>query len=182
MTAFPPPPDGAVFRPRGVLVVDDTEVVRSSLGIGLGASGFAVWLASSGREGVALYRAHRTAIDVVLLDVRMPDWDGPATLAAIRDAENVIARELDGLTAGTSERHLLLDFSHVGYLNSVELGTFVTLHKKARAAGGRLTLFNLSAQVFKLFSVSRLDTLLEICREDADAHSGPPPSATDGPR
>jgi anti-anti-sigma regulatory factor len=92
---------------------------------------------------------------------------------AIRDVANVIARELEGLTAGTSERHLLLDFSHVEYLNSLELGTLITLHKKARAAGGRLTLF-------KLFSVTRLDTLLEICREDAVAHSGPPPDATDG--
>lgn len=93
---------------------------------------------------------------------------------AIRDVENVIARELEGLTAGTSERHLLLDFSHVGYLNSVELGTLITLHKKARAAGGRLTLFNLSAQVFKLFSLTRLDTFLEICREDAT--DGPHPA------
>ena len=100
----------------------------------------------------------------------------------IRDVENVIARELEGLTAGTSERHLLLDFSHVVYLNSIELGTLVTLHNQARACGGRLTLFNLGAQVFKLFSVTRLDSLLEICREDAVAHSGPPPGATDGPR
>jgi DNA-binding response OmpR family regulator len=82
MTTFPPA--GAALRPRGVLVIDDTEAVRSVLDIGLGAFGFAVWLASSGREGVALYLAHRTAIDVVLLDVRMPGWDGPATLAALR--------------------------------------------------------------------------------------------------
>jgi anti-anti-sigma factor len=100
---------------------------------------------------------------------------------AIRNVENVIARELEGLTAGTSERHLLLDFSHVDYLNSVELGTLITMHKQARAAGGRLTLFNLSAQLFKLFSVTRLDTLLEICREDAVAPSGPLPGAADGP-
>jgi CheY-like chemotaxis protein len=45
-------------------------------------AGFAAWLASSGRED--LYQAHRTAIEVVLLDVRMPVWDGPAALAALR--------------------------------------------------------------------------------------------------
>jgi DNA-binding NtrC family response regulator len=77
-------PAGSALRPRGVLVIDDTEVVRSILEIGLGASGFAVWPASSGREGVALYLAHRTDIDIVLLDVRMPGWDGPATLTALR--------------------------------------------------------------------------------------------------
>jgi two-component system, OmpR family, response regulator len=71
-------------RPRGVLVVDDDASIRAVLGVGLGAAGFAVWLADCGREGVALYLAHRTAIDVVLLDVRMPGWDGPATLGALR--------------------------------------------------------------------------------------------------
>lgn len=91
MTTFPPPPNGPVFRPRGVLVIDDTEVVRSVLEIALGASGFAVWLASNGREGVVLYLAHRTAIDVVLLDVCMPGWDGPATLAAIRALDPDVA-------------------------------------------------------------------------------------------
>jgi CheY-like chemotaxis protein len=71
-------------RPWGVLVIDDNEAVRAVLDLGLRASGFAVWLMPGGRAGVAAYLKHRLAIDVVLLDVRMPDWDGPATLAAIR--------------------------------------------------------------------------------------------------
>jgi anti-anti-sigma factor len=113
------------------------------------------------------------------------EWSGNITIitfaaGAIRDVENVIARELEGLTAGAIARHLLLDFSHVVALNSIELGTLVTLHTQARACGGRLTLFNLSAQVFRLFSVTRLDTLLEICREDTGTHSGPLSGAADG--
>lgn len=87
---------------------------------------------------------------------------------AIRDVENVIARELQELTDGTDVRHLLLDFSNVEYLGSLELGTLITLHNRARAAGGRLTLFNLSPQLFRVFAVTRLDTLLEICQADAD--------------
>ena len=88
------------------------------------------------------------------------------TADALRDVENVIARELEGLTAGAGERHLLLDFTNVKYLNSVELGTLITLHKRTRAAGGRLILFNLDPQLRRLFAVTRLDTLLVICRED----------------
>lgn len=84
---------------------------------------------------------------------------------AIRDVENVIGRELHGLTGGTGVRHLLLDFTNVEYLNSMELGTLVNLHKQAAEAGGRLTLFNLSDQVFKLFKITRLDSFLDICRE-----------------
>jgi anti-anti-sigma factor len=93
------------------------------------------------------------------------------TAHAIRDVESVIARELGAVTAGTAPQHLLLDFTHVEYLNSMELGTLVTLHKRVEAAGGRLTLFNLSADVFRLFAITRLDTFLDICRE-ADA-AGP---------
>jgi anti-anti-sigma factor len=93
---------------------------------------------------------------------------------AIRDVEDVIARELEVLPVETGVQHLLLDFMNVVYLNSVELGTLITLHKRVRATGGRLTLFNLSAQLFRLFTITRLDTLLGICREDAVAGSALP--------
>jgi anti-sigma B factor antagonist len=90
---------------------------------------------------------------------------------AMRNVENVIARELGGLTEGAGARHLLLDFTHVKCLNSMELGTLVTLHKRIKETGGRLTLFNLSAQVFELFALTRLDTLLGICREDPHSNA-----------
>jgi anti-anti-sigma factor len=93
------------------------------------------------------------------------------TPGAIRDVENVIARELTGLTAGTDGQHLLLDFTNVEFLNSMELGTLVNLHNQADATGGRLTLFNLSAHVFELFTVTRLDTLIGICREGVVARA-----------
>jgi CheY-like chemotaxis protein len=73
-----------------VLVVDDSDAVRSVLDTGLRASGFAVWAAAGGREGVSLYLTHRHSIDVILLDVRMPGWDGPGTLAAIRALDSAV--------------------------------------------------------------------------------------------
>ncbi|MBY0456582.1 MAG: response regulator, partial [Gemmataceae bacterium] len=97
-----------VVRPRGVLVVDDNEPVRSLLGVALGASGFAVWLAASGPEGLAVYHEHAAAIDLLLLDVRMPGWDGPATLAAIRAvAPHVPCCFMSGHTGEYTERELL---------------------------------------------------------------------------
>jgi CheY-like chemotaxis protein len=53
--------------------------------LGLERSGFDVWSASNGREAIRLYRTHRDSIAVVLLDVRMPGLDGPATLDALRE-------------------------------------------------------------------------------------------------
>jgi CheY-like chemotaxis protein len=81
------PPASALVPPRqyGLLVVDDDEGVRGVLGVGLRQQGFAVWLASGGREALDLYRQHSRAIDVVLLDVRMPGLDGPQTLAALQE-------------------------------------------------------------------------------------------------
>lgn len=68
----------------GVLVIDDEPNVRQILEIALSRHGFTVWTAAGGREGVEQYREHRDAIDLVLLDVQMPEQDGPQTLAALR--------------------------------------------------------------------------------------------------
>ncbi len=87
------------------------------------------------------------------------------TADAVRDVGDVLARELEGRTDALGAGHLLLDFRNVTYLTSVELGTLITLHKRLRAAGGRLTLFNLSARVYEIFTTTRLQTLLWICRE-----------------
>jgi len=85
----------------------------------------------------------------------------------VRDVDNVLAKELKGHTEDLTQCHLLLDFTHVEYLGSAELGTLITLHKRMKASGGRLTLFNLNAQVYEVFTVTRLQTLLGICREVA---------------
>jgi CheY-like chemotaxis protein len=74
----------ATARECGVLVVDDQACLRDMLSLGLRQEGFAVWLAANGREAFDLYRRHGEVIDVVLLDMHMPDLDGPQTLAALQ--------------------------------------------------------------------------------------------------
>ena len=46
--------------------------------------GFAVWLADGGRSALEVYARHQAFVSVVLLDVRMPDMDGPQTLAGLQ--------------------------------------------------------------------------------------------------
>jgi anti-anti-sigma factor len=84
-----------------------------------------------------------------------------------RGFENVLAAELKGRSDDSGKCHLLLDFTNVESLSSVELGTLITLHKRMKASGGRLTLFNLSADIYEVFTITRLQTLLGICREEA---------------
>lgn len=68
----------------GVMIVDDDAGVRNMLDEWLRHQGFSVWLAASGEDALDLYRRHAEAIDLVLMDVRMPDLDGPQTLAGLR--------------------------------------------------------------------------------------------------
>jgi response regulator RpfG family c-di-GMP phosphodiesterase len=83
--AAPAEGTGKLHRQKpGVLVVDDNPLIQALLGKWLRRSGFEVWLASNGPEAIDLYRLHRKAIALVLLDVWMPGLDGPQTLGALR--------------------------------------------------------------------------------------------------
>jgi anti-anti-sigma factor len=80
------------------------------------------------------------------------------------DIEEAISREMNA-RGGVGEGHLLLDFTNVAHISSEGLGALVSLHKRVRIAGGRLTLFNLSPQIYEVFEVTHLHALLGICRE-----------------
>ncbi len=69
---------------RRVLVVDDEEDIREVAQLGLETfAGWEVRTAASGSQ--ALRAAAADPPDVVLLDVMMPELDGPSTLAALRE-------------------------------------------------------------------------------------------------
>jgi anti-anti-sigma regulatory factor len=83
----------------------------------------------------------------------------------VRDVENMLARDLEGCTDDLGGSHLLLDFTNVERLGNVEMETLVGLHKRMKACGGRLTLFNLNADIYEVFTATNLQTLLRICRD-----------------
>lgn len=74
--------------PRGdgemILVVDDEEAIRSVLQRTLERFGYRVMQAGDGAEALAIYAAHRGAIDLVLTDMTMPVMDGARTIVALR--------------------------------------------------------------------------------------------------
>ena len=100
-----------VSRPE-ILVVDDDAAVRRLLEVALHDLGFAVRLAASGQDAVEIYQRHQESIALALVDVQMPELDGPGTLAALKkinpqlhcclmsgDGENYRAEELLSLGA-----------------------------------------------------------------------------------
>src|SRR3546814_8972868 len=68
-----------------ILVVDDSERLRSALATGLGGSGFAVDLAADGREALSYLESYD--YDVIVLDLMMPFVDGIGVLREIRRRE-----------------------------------------------------------------------------------------------
>lgn len=74
------------YRGAGrVLVADDEPSVARLTGLILGQCGFDVTVAASGKEALATIDANRSSLRLVLLDYNMPDFDGPAVLAAARE-------------------------------------------------------------------------------------------------
>ncbi len=69
---------------RKVLVVDDEAFVRKVAQRVLKRAGFEVLLAEDGATAVELFRQHASAIQLVLLDLTMPDMDGEQTFKALR--------------------------------------------------------------------------------------------------
>jgi CheY-like chemotaxis protein len=69
-----------------------------------------VLVAGDGRDAVALFRAHQADIDVVVLDVRMPNLGGVPALYQIRDLRpDVPAILMSGFTHPDAELMALLE-------------------------------------------------------------------------
>ncbi|MDJ0849916.1 MAG: sigma-54 dependent transcriptional regulator [Myxococcota bacterium] len=80
------PRSGGRAQPRHprILVVDDAEGVRSYLASLLEVSGYEVDTAEDGRRALALLEGG-AAPDAIVLDVKMPGWDGLETLRRVRE-------------------------------------------------------------------------------------------------
>ena len=74
-----------------VLVVDDDQQVRHLIATALKRAGYRVLLAADGAQAVASYRQHGGQIALVLLDVLMPEMDGPAAFAELRRLDPAVA-------------------------------------------------------------------------------------------
>lgn len=101
---------------KHILIIDDEEEIRELLSYNLIKEGFKVSTAENGREGLSLLANPATDVDLILLDVMMPDIDGIEVCDTIRKSskyDNIIicfltARNEDysqiaGLDAGADD-------------------------------------------------------------------------------
>lgn len=88
-----------------VLLVDDDPRIRKIAQIALqGVANWHVSLASSGFE--ALEAAATEKPDVILLDVMMPEMDGPTTLARLRESDKTASIPVIFFTAKVQKHEL----------------------------------------------------------------------------
>jgi anti-anti-sigma factor len=114
-------------------------------------------------EGVPM-TPHRSA---PLLQVRQA---GHLTLAVVLTDDlseanaEALGEELSRLLEGAARPRLRLDLARVRFLTSTVLGKLVGLHRRVRAAGGELTLLNVTGVVYEVFEATRLHQLLDVRR------------------
>ncbi len=83
-----------------ILVVEDEPAVRTMVELVLRNHGYGVLLAADGQEAVEVFRAHREAVDFILMDMIMPRKSGRQAYEEIRqEAPGVKVLFISGYTA-----------------------------------------------------------------------------------
>jgi anti-anti-sigma factor len=81
----------------------------------------------------------------------------------------LIGEQLSHLASKSDRPRLVLNVAAVKKLSTMMLGHFVTLHKKARAAGGHMVLCRLDPQLHEAFHMLRIGQLIPIYAEEQEA-------------
>ena len=80
-----PAPKAAPVHGRGrILVVDDEEIIRNMANKMLRRLGYDVVTKTDGMEGLSYYREHHQEVDLVILDMIMPNMDGRDCFRALK--------------------------------------------------------------------------------------------------
>lgn len=81
----------------------------------------------------------------------------------------LIGEQLSRLALGFDCPQLVLNVAAVKRLSTMMLGHFISLHKKALAAGGRMVLCRLDPQLHEAFDMLRVGQLIPIYVEEQEA-------------
>jgi len=105
-------------RSGTILVVDDDASVRAVADKILRKFGFKVLQASNGREGVEVFKAHQNEVDVVLLDMTMPDADGEEVTRRIHDLSAAEVRII--FSSAFTEQYFTKSFANKKFVSFLQ--------------------------------------------------------------
>lgn len=81
------PQESSVKKAKTILVIDDEEMIVDVTSKTLERRGFKAIGYSSAREALAWYEENSSSVDMVILDMKMPDMDGKASYQRIRQVK-----------------------------------------------------------------------------------------------
>ena len=125
-----------------ILIVDDTPKNLQLLSTILDENGYEVHIASSGKK--ALTKLQEASIDLILLDVMMPEMDGYETCLKIKDQKKLANIPVIFLTAKTDTESLVKGFESGGIdyitkpFNKIELLTRIKTHSEIKLAKDKI--------------------------------------------
>jgi DNA-binding response OmpR family regulator len=158
------------MTPPRILVVEDETPIRKFLRIALESAGMTMIEADRGRLGIE--RAATEAPDVVVLDLGLPDMDGKAVIAAIREWSQIPVLVLSVRDAET-EKVAALDAGADDYVTKpfatgellARLRALLRSRKPAAEEAARLTFDDLIIDL-AAHSVTRADTDAKLTRKE----------------
>lgn len=92
-------------NPFTILVVDDTDLNRQFVMLTLGKLGYEVVEAENGRQALEVIGSRH--IDIVLLDITMPQMDGIEVLTQLRKRYSILELPVIMFTADDQEQHIV---------------------------------------------------------------------------
>lgn len=107
---------GAPEGKETILLVDDEDMIWDVIIDMLQGLGYSVVLAANGREAVEIYAANAEQIDLVLLDMVMPEMTGSAAFYRLREIDPDVKVLLSSGYVGEDEAQSLLRDGARGFL------------------------------------------------------------------
>ena len=105
------------LKKRGILVVDDEEVVRGLLAGVLSAEGFRIFEASDGATAVEIFESQGRSIDLVVLDMIMPGMGGEEVLRRLREISKKVKVVISSGFMTEEQRDKLQEYGVDGFLD-----------------------------------------------------------------
>ena len=89
----------------------------------------------------------------------------------IVDSGNIeeMGAEMISLVDVDHMKHVLLNFEGVDFLSSAALNKLILMDKKVKQVGGVLRLCNLKAEIMEVFTITRLNRVFDIRKNEAEA-------------
>ena len=117
-------------------------------------------LGMHGKTPVKMQTSTRQVGDVIVLDI-----SGRITLGE----GNVMLREIVRDLADKGNKRIVLNLGEVNYIDSSGVGELVKTHTTIRNQGGELKLANLSKRVHDLLQMTRLSSVFDVQKDEANA-------------